>query len=117
MSADLVIVQNKVNWGRTTQATEHIIQLEFPREIIQALATGSVRGQVALSTGALDSQFIDYILNRRSAQNPAMTGMTERLRVENDMNIRRLYWTLGNNQNDQHFVITSDPLNNLKSLV
>jgi hypothetical protein len=117
MSADLRIVQNIGSWGAIYRATEHIMQLEFPREIITALATGSFRGQTPLSTGPLDSGFIDYILNGVSKQSPAMTGMTERLRAETNSNIRRLYWTLGNNYNDQHFVITSEPLNVLKSSV
>jgi hypothetical protein len=104
MSADLRIVQNDGSWGAIVRATEHIMQLEFPRDIITALATGSFG-------------FIDYILNRVSVQSPAMTGMTERLRAETNSNIRRLYWTLGNNYNDQHFVITSEPLNVLKSSV
>lgn len=114
MSSDLGIVQGRNNW-RTDRATEHIMELEFPHEIIRALATGLFRRKIALESGFLESGFIDYVLNKQSQQSPAMTGM--RARDHTDENIRRLMWTLGTVRNDQHFVIVSQKLNNLKSLV
>jgi hypothetical protein len=124
MSADLVILSGANSWGAISRATEHIFQLGFPRDVVAALATGVFRGnsensahRTVLSIGALDPGFIHYVLNGRSAQNPDMTGMSTRKGAHTDMNIERLYWTLGTIYNGAHFVITSQALNSLKSTV
>lgn len=77
MGAELGIVAGKNNWA-TTRATEHIMQLEFPRDIVEALATAVFRENSPLSTGALDPDFVEYILNGVSQQNPDMIGMREK---------------------------------------
>lgn len=124
MSADLGVVSGRDNWGNIVKAIEHIMELEFPRDIMGALATVIFRltttsngplVNIPLPSGPVDSGFIDYVLNQVSNQSPDMTGMTRR--TNTNVNVRRLYWTLGNYPNDQHFVIVSESLNTLKSQV
>lgn len=112
MGVDPGIVSGANNWV-TAAATEHIFELSFPREIIEALATGVFLG-VKLESGPLPSGFIDFILNGHT-QAPDIIGM--RARNNPRVNIRRLMWMLGTTKNDQHFVITSDEFNGLKGKV
>lgn len=94
MSVDLVILSGANDWGDIDRATEHIFQLEFPRDVVAALATVVFRGKTAqrtaLSTGALDPGFTNYVLNGRSAQTSDMTGMSTRKGAHTDVNIKRL---------------------------
>jgi hypothetical protein len=113
------IITSKTAWVLSKpgdRVTEHVFELQFPREILISLASGTF-GTIDLESGPLDSAFIKWVLEDQSTNPPLLTGMKPSHLRKETANIRRLMWTLGNKQNTEHFIITSETLNGHKTRV
>lgn len=90
-------------------ATEHIFELGFVKQIIEAAIQGKFLRK-GLKSGPIDIDFFKWVLTKRPRNPPLQNGQK---RVETSV-IKRIMYTLGTGRNKEHFVVVDGALNSYK---